>query len=121
VIWARATERPGTTDHRATTPSGPDICTPKVPRPASGAADIAQRYPQYSTQIIGAAKEAFLAGDQWAYLAGILAVLLGAALVFLKFPRHDEERRLLDHYHQQDGPAAGPVPASSPGNAPQPG
>ena len=105
-------------------PPNPDLTTSvqeQLTMSYAGAADIAQRYPQYSTQIIGAAKEAFLAGDQWAYLAGILAVLLGAALVFLKFPRHDEERRLLDHYHQQDGPAAGPVPASSPGNAPQPG
>jgi hypothetical protein len=32
---------------------------------------------------------------EWAYLAGIVAVLLGATLVFLKFPHHDEERRLL--------------------------
>ena len=105
-------------------PPNPDLTTSvqeQLTMSYAGAADIGQRYPQYSTQIIGAAKEAFLAGDQWAYLAGILAVLLGAALVFLKFPRHDEERRLLDHYHQQDGPAAGPVPASSPGNAPQPG
>ena len=53
----------------------------------AGAADIAQQYPQYSTQILQAAKESFLAGDQWAYLAGIVAVLLGAALVFLKFPQ----------------------------------
>jgi MFS transporter, DHA2 family, multidrug resistance protein len=87
----------------------------------AGAADIAQQYPQYSTQIIAAAKEAFLAGDQWAYLAGILAVLLGAALVFLKFPRKDEEHRLLEQYHQQDTSAARPVPAPSPQPAPQPG
>ena len=68
----------------------------------AGAADVAKQYPQYSTQIIAAAQESFLAGDQWAYLAGIVAVLLGAALVFLKFPHHDEERRLLAEYHDQD-------------------
>ena len=33
-----------------------------------------------------------------AAVAGIVAVLLGAALVFLCFPREDEERRLLSRY-----------------------
>ena len=46
----------------------------------AGAADIAQQYPQYSTQILQAAKESFLAGDQWAYLAGIVAVLMDVRL-----------------------------------------
>ena len=77
----------------------------------AGAADVAAQYPQYSTQIIAAAKESFLAGDQWAYLAGIVAVLLGATLVFLKFPHHDEERRLLEEYHEQDTAAPPPSPA----------
>ena len=76
----------------------------------AGAADVAAQYPQYSTQIIAAAKESFLAGDQWAYLAGIVAVLLGATLVFLKFPHHDEERRLLEAYqngrHRRDATIA---------------
>jgi MFS transporter, DHA2 family, multidrug resistance protein len=87
----------------------------------AGAADVAKQYPQYSTQIIAAAQESFLAGDQWAYFAGIVAVLLGAALVFLKFPHRDEERRLLAEYHDRDAAAAGrsvpdaaPVPAESP-------
>ena len=77
----------------------------------AGAADIAAQYPEYSTQIIAGAKASFLAGDQWAYLAGIIAVLLGAALVFLRFPRHDEERRLLAEYQEQDAtPAMEPQP-----------
>jgi MFS family permease len=88
----------------------------------AGAADIAAQYPEYSAQITAAAKEAFLAGDQWAYLAGIVAVLIGAALVFLKFPRRDEEHRLLAEYHAQDSataPAAAREPQPAP--APQPG
>jgi len=83
----------------------------------AGAADIAQQYPQYSTQILQAAKESFLAGDQWAYLAGIVAVLMGATLVFFKFPRKDEEHRLLAHYHDQDAEPATPpsvTPAPTP-------
>jgi len=30
-----------------------------------------------------------------AYLAGIVAILLGGVLVFFKFPKMDEERKLL--------------------------
>jgi MFS transporter, DHA2 family, multidrug resistance protein len=80
----------------------------------AGAADIAQQYPQYSTQILQAAKESFLAGDQWAYLAGIVAVLLGATLVFFKFPHRDEEHRLLAEYHDEDAEAAIPPPVTPP-------
>ncbi len=68
----------------------------------SSAASLAQRYPQYANQIIAAAKSSFLAGDQWAYLAGIIAVLLGAALVFFLFPKPDEERKLLAEFHTMD-------------------
>ena len=77
------------------------------------AENIAAQYPQYADAITAGAKEAFLAGDQWAYLAGIIAVLIGAALVFTRFPRHAEERDLLAEYHKEDaGPAsADPVPA----------
>jgi len=76
----------------------------------AGAAEVAAQYPQYSTQIIAAAQESFLAGDQWAYLAGIVAVLLGAALVFFKFPHLEEEHRLLAEYHDEDTAAATPRP-----------
>lgn len=68
----------------------------------AGAADIAQRYPRYAGQITEAAKSAFLSGDQSAYIAGIVAILLGAALVFFLFPGKDEEERLLAQYHSAD-------------------
>ena len=77
----------------------------------AGAQAVAAEYPQYATQIAAAAREAFLAGDQSAYIAGIIAVLVGAALVFLVYPRHDEEQRLLAEYHAEDEPAR---PAASP-------
>ena len=67
-----------------------------------GAASVAQQYPQYADQIVAAARTSFLKGDQWAYLAGIVAVLLGAALVAFRFPKHDEEVALLTAYHQAD-------------------
>jgi EmrB/QacA subfamily drug resistance transporter len=64
----------------------------------SSAANAAQQYPAHASQIIEGAQSAFLAGDQWAYTAGIIAVLLGAALIWFRFPKHDDERRLLASY-----------------------
>jgi MFS transporter, DHA2 family, multidrug resistance protein len=69
----------------------------------ASAADTATRYPKYSDQIIAAAKASFLQGDAWAYTAGIVAVLLGAALVFFCFPKAEEEKRLLQRYQEEDG------------------
>ena len=68
----------------------------------SSAADLAQQQPQYSAQIIAAAKHSFLVGDHWAYLAGIIAILIGAALVFFKYPKKEEEKKLLAHYLEID-------------------
>jgi MFS transporter, DHA2 family, multidrug resistance protein len=68
----------------------------------SSAAALAQQNPEYSTQIISAAKYSFLAGGDWAYFAGIIAILVGAAIVFFKFPKKDEEKELLTKYHKTD-------------------
>jgi hypothetical protein len=68
----------------------------------SSAADLASQYPRYSDQIIAAAKSSFLQGDEWAYAAGIVAILLGAALVFFLFPKREEEQALLARYHAED-------------------
>ena len=76
-----------------------------------GAEAIAAQYPQYATQITAAARTSFLQGDQWAYLAGIIAVLLGAALVFFFFPKHDDEVAMLAQYHEEDTAAITRLPA----------
>jgi DHA2 family multidrug resistance protein-like MFS transporter len=68
---------------------------------------IAQQYPQYADQITAAAQQSFLAGDQWAYTAGLIAVVIGAALVFFFFPRKDQEEVLVAGYHEQDSSRAG--------------
>src|SRR5262245_23534079 len=69
----------------------------------SSAADTASRYPpSVQDQIVAAAKTSFLQGDQWAYTAGIVAVLLGAVLVFFRFPKRQEEEELLARYHAED-------------------
>ncbi len=85
--------------------SGKDI-TPSVQseltKSFDGAEAIAQQYPHYASQITAAAKTAFLQGDQWAYLAGIVAVLLGAAVVAFFFPRAEREKALLAQYRAED-------------------
>jgi MFS transporter, DHA2 family, multidrug resistance protein len=68
----------------------------------AGAEAIAEQHPQYASQITAAAKESFLDGADLAYTAGIVAILLGAVLVFLRFPRKNEEERLLERYHRED-------------------
>ena len=68
----------------------------------AGAESVAQQYPQYTSQITSAAKQSFLDGADWAYTAGLVAVLLGAALVFFLFPRREDEQQLLERYHTED-------------------
>ncbi len=77
----------------------------------AGALAVAQQYAQYASAITAAAKTSFLADDQWADLAGIIAVLLGAALVYFMFPKKVEEQRLLADYHAQDTQQTGPPPS----------
>jgi hypothetical protein len=56
----------------------------------SSAETLAQQYPSQASAITSAAKSSFLDGADWAYTAGIVAILLGAAIVFFLFPRKDE-------------------------------
>jgi len=71
----------------------------------SSAEAVASQYPHYAKQIVAAAKTSFLQGANWAYAAGIIAILVGAALVFFMFPTYDNERRLLRQYRAEDASA----------------
>jgi MFS transporter, DHA2 family, multidrug resistance protein len=87
----------------------------------ASAADTAQRYPaSIQDNIVAAAKTAFLQGDQWAYLAGIIAVLLGAALVFVMFPKKEKEQELLAAYHAMDTGDERETTETPPAGAPLP-
>ena len=89
----------------------------------ASAADLAASNPRYSSEILDAAKSSFLDGDQWAYTAGAVAILLGAALVFFMFPKMGEEEELRAAYHAEDTPRsagsareiAGELPEPAPG------
>jgi hypothetical protein len=52
-------------------------------------------------------------GDRRAYGAGIVAVVLGAALVFFAFPKKEQEQQLLAEYDAED--AGPPEDRPSPG------
>ena len=88
----------------------------------SSAADVAKQYPQHSQQIISGAKTSFLQGQHWAYAAGLIAVALGAALVFFFFPKRDDERRLIAGYSAEGDQASSArepeVPPASPNPSP---
>jgi hypothetical protein len=73
----------------------------------AGAATIAQANPQYAPQIIAGAQQSFLDGANWAYFAGVLAVVGGAAIVYFLFPKKEEEIRMLQSYAEQDSATQG--------------
>ena len=47
-------------------------------------------------------KSSFLSGDQWAYTAGLIAIVIGAVIVFLLFPKKEQEQELLAKYLVED-------------------
>lgn len=75
----------------------------------AGAENIAKLAPQYAKQILAGAKSSFVDGADGAYVAGIIAILLGAALVFFFYPKKGGEQRLLAEYQEEDT-----APLSSP-------
>lgn len=82
------------------------------------AEDLAAKHPQYAQQITAAAQSSFLKGDQWAYLAAVVALLAGMALVFRFFPKKAREDELRGAFLAED--EAGPAPAEPPREAAQP-
>jgi EmrB/QacA subfamily drug resistance transporter len=115
----------------AAAPDGAQITsnvTSQLEMSYASAETIAQQYPQYATQITAAAKTSFLQGDDYAYIAGVIAVLIGAALIFFKYPKKDEEHTMLAAFHAHDmaamsaqapepAKAAAPTPVPAAGSA----
>lgn len=64
----------------------------------SSAAVLAERYPQYSDQIVAAAREAFVHGDTLAYGAAALVVFSGAVIVFFGYPKKEAELAAMEVY-----------------------
>ena len=68
----------------------------------ASAEDLAAQNPHYASQITAAAQSSFLKGDQWAYLAALIAISIGMGLVFRFFPGKDEEHALRAAYQAED-------------------
>ncbi|HTG47507.1 MAG TPA: MFS transporter [Actinomycetota bacterium] len=75
----------------------------------ASAEQVAQQYPQYAGAITAGAKSSFLSGADWAYTAGIVAIVLGGMVVFFLFPKASEEKELLAGYAAQDRTSPSPV------------
>ena len=70
-------------------PNGSSVSTEvqgQLTKSFSSAENTAQQYPQYASQIIKAAQTSFVDGQDWAYFAGIVAVLLGDGARLLHVP-----------------------------------
>jgi len=78
----------------------------------ASADQVAQQYPKYADQIAAAARQSFLDGGDWAYTAGLIAIVLGALLVFFMFPRFEVEQQMLARFKEEDA-EAGPAPESA--------
>lgn len=72
----------------------------------TSAEQVAQQYPQYSTQIVDAATSSFLDGANWAYAAAVVAVILGGILVATRFPGKAGEVALEAQYRKEDASVA---------------
>lgn len=87
----------------------------------SSAASVAHQYPHYASAITSGAQSSFVSGANLAYVAGIIALVLGAALIFFLFPGREDEQRLLAEYHAQDSAPQASAPNARPAIATQAG
>ncbi len=76
--------------------------TNALERSYSSAATLAQANPRFAREIVAGARASFLTGSNWAYLAGILSIILGAVIVATLFPSHRREVELLGRYRSED-------------------
>ena len=76
----------------------------------SSAESVAQQYPHYSSAITAAARSSFVSGSDWAYAVGMIAIAIGAAVIFFLFPGKEDEQRLLAEYRAQDAEPAAATP-----------
>jgi len=69
----------------------------------ASAENVASHHPAEASQITAAAQQSFVDGDNWAYIAAMVAVLIGMALVFRFFPKKEAEEALHASYAGEAG------------------
>jgi MFS transporter, DHA2 family, multidrug resistance protein len=80
----------------------------------SSATDLAAQYPpQTANAIIAGARSSFIDGQAWAYTAGLVAIAIGAALVYFLFPSREREQDLLAAYEREDTVGEQPTSAAA--------
>ncbi|MFM8155821.1 MAG: MFS transporter [Actinomycetes bacterium] len=78
----------------------------------TSAADVAQQYPQYSTDILAAASQAFTDGKSAAIAVALAMTLIGLVLVLLRFPGKAKEETFYEQIAAME-PATGQPHAST--------
>ena len=79
-----------------------DSVASQLTKSFSSAENVAAQYPQYSTQIVDAARQSFVDGQHAAFLVGIVAMLLGLGVVWFGFPSKRAEADLVAGYQRDD-------------------
>jgi len=79
-----------------------DSVSSQLTKSFSSAENVASQYPQYSTQIVDAARQSFVDGQHAAFLVGIVAMLLGLGVVWFGFPSKRAEADLVAGYQRDD-------------------
>lgn len=75
----------------------------------SGAEQAAQSLsPAQATDLVAAARDAFVSGSNLAYAAGLLAVAAGLVIILALYPRKAQETKILAEYAQTDQAAQAP-------------
>jgi EmrB/QacA subfamily drug resistance transporter len=82
-----------------------DSTQTQLERSFGSAVTVAEQHKEYAPQIVHAAQTAFLSGGDAAYTVGIVAIALGAVLVFFAYPKQDREEELLTQFHAEDAVA----------------
>jgi hypothetical protein len=78
----------------------------------TSAADVAQQYPQYSTDILTAASQAFTDGKSVAIVVALAMTLIGLVLVLARFPGKAKEEAFYEQIQAME--PAGGLPEKTP-------
>jgi hypothetical protein len=68
----------------------------------ASALHVAERFPQYRSEIVAAATQSLVDGALWSYAVGAVAIVSGAVLVRALLPSRSGEHALIEEYAAAD-------------------
>ena len=83
-----------------------DSVASQLTKSYASAENISLQYPQYTDQIVAAARQSFVDGQHAAFAVGIAAMLVGLAVVWFGFPSKEAETDLVESYALSDASAS---------------